>query len=113
MSMDLTHVPVRIVSPQPGPELPVHRSKARRPQSAVPSASSGQARGQSAVRSPLPTRSVRWARKYDRCQDPACTTPDSPHAGLGLCRTSYYQLVVRGAGAVEIAPGPAAGKDTR
>jgi hypothetical protein len=102
MSMDLTHVPVRIVSPLPGPELPVHRSKARRPvaRPARPATSERAASG-------------RWARKYARCQDPACTTPDSPQAGLGLCRTSYYRLVVRRAGAVEIAPGPAAGKDTR
>lgn len=26
-----------------------------------------------------------WSRKYDRCQNPDCTTPESRHKGHGLC----------------------------
>lgn len=31
----------------------------------------------------------RWSRKFDRCQDPECRTPERAHGSKGLCEACY------------------------
>jgi hypothetical protein len=37
----------------------------------------------------------RWAKDWDACQGPDCTTPDSPHKGRGLCRNCHWKARYR------------------
>jgi hypothetical protein len=38
-----------------------------------------------------PVIAPRWTRKYDRCINAACATPDAPHKGKGLCQPCYQR----------------------
>jgi hypothetical protein len=43
------------------------------------------------VAAALSTDGKRWSRKYDRCQDPECRTPEKKHNSLGLCDGCYVR----------------------